>query len=104
MSGPAVLDPLQFTDTEALMLLGSILALSLQDEAIEFSFARPLVSAIVFSVIGVLFFVAAFFLMAKATPFSVRKEIEEDHNVALAIVMGSVIVGIAIVIGMAIKG
>lgn len=86
------------------MLLGSILALALRQEPVDFTFARPVISAVVFSVIGVLFFVFAFFVMAKATPFSVRKEIEEDHNVALAIVMGSVIIGIAIVIGMAIRG
>jgi hypothetical protein len=34
----------------------------------------------------------------------VRKEIEEDQNTALAIVIGSVILGIAIIIGMAIQG
>jgi hypothetical protein len=42
--------------------------------------------------------------MVKATPFSIRKEIEDDQNTALAIIMASVIIGIALIIGMAIQG
>jgi putative membrane protein len=71
---------------------------------IDPEFIGHLVAAIVFSLIGLIFFAIAFVVMAKAAPFSLRKEIEEDHNTALAIIMGSVILGIAIVIGMAIQG
>jgi uncharacterized membrane protein YjfL (UPF0719 family) len=67
-------------------------------------FIGHLVAAIVFSLVGLIFFAIAFVVMAKASPFSLRKEIEEDQNTALAIIMGSVILGIAIVIGMAIQG
>ncbi len=42
--------------------------------------------------------------MGKVTPFSLRKEIEEDQNIALAIVMASVIIGIAMIIVAAITG
>ena len=38
------------------------------------------------------------------TPFSIRKEIEEDQNVALGIVIGSVIIGLALIIAHAIGG
>ena len=68
------------------------------------NFVAHLVAAFVFAIIGVIFFALAFFVIAKVTPFSVRKEIEEDHNTALAIVMASVILGMAIIIGMAIQG
>ncbi len=37
-------------------------------------------------------------LMEKFMPFSVRHELEEDHNVAAAIVMASIILGVAMVI------
>jgi uncharacterized membrane protein YjfL (UPF0719 family) len=67
-------------------------------------FVRHLVAALVFALVGLIFFTVAFVIMAKATPFSVRKEIEEDQNTALAVIMGSVIVGIALIIGMAIQG
>jgi putative membrane protein len=42
--------------------------------------------------------------MGKLSPFSLRKEIEEDHNTALAIIMGAVIIGIALVVAAGISG
>jgi uncharacterized membrane protein YjfL (UPF0719 family) len=62
------------------------------------------VSSLVFVAIGIVFFAFAFWLMVKLTPFSVRKEIEEDHNTALAIVMASVIIGLALIVSAAIHG
>jgi putative membrane protein len=56
-----------------------------------------------FAAAGLVIFGLAFWLMAKLCPFSIRKEIEEDQNVALAIVMASVIVGIAIIVSTAIS-
>ena len=62
------------------------------------------VTTVVFVIIGLIVFALAFLVIAKATPFSVRKEIEEDHNVALAIVIASVILGSALIIAAAIHG
>lgn len=62
------------------------------------------VTTVVFVVIGLIIFALTFFIIAKATPFSVRKEIEEDHNVALAIVIASVILGSALIIAAAVHG
>jgi putative membrane protein len=62
------------------------------------------VTTVVFVVLGLIVFALAFLVIAKATPFSVRKEIEEDQNVALAIVIGAVILGSAIIIAAAIHG
>jgi putative membrane protein len=59
---------------------------------------------LIFAIIGVLIFALAFWIIVKTTPFSVRKEIEEDQNVAIAIVIGAVILGIAVVIAAAIQG
>ncbi|HJU91341.1 MAG TPA: DUF350 domain-containing protein [Pyrinomonadaceae bacterium] len=63
-----------------------------------------LVTTVVFVVLGLVVFALAFLVIGKATPFSVRKEIEEDHNVALAIVIASVILGSAIIIAAAVHG
>ena len=63
-----------------------------------------LVTTLVFVVLGLIIFALAFFVIAKATPFSVRKEIEDDQNVALAIVIASVILGSALIIAAAIHG
>jgi putative membrane protein len=62
------------------------------------------VTTVVFVVLGLIVFALAFLVIAKATPFSVRKEIEEDQNVALAIVIGAVILGSALIIAAAIHG
>ena len=62
-----------------------------------------LIATLVYTGIGVLVFLVAVWLMGKVTPFSLRKEIEEDQNTALGIVMGSVILGLAIIIAAAIS-
>ena len=66
--------------------------------------AEALLNVGVFTLAGLILFALAFFVMGKATPFSIRKEIEEDQNVALAIVIGSVIIGIALIIVASITG
>lgn len=63
-----------------------------------------LISTLAFSVIGLLLFALAFWIMGKATPFSIRKEIEEDQNTALAILIASVIIGIALIVSAAVHG
>ena len=60
------------------------------------------VTTLVFVVIGLIVFALAFLVIAKATPFSVRKEIEEDQNIALAIVIAAVILGSALIIAAAV--
>jgi uncharacterized membrane protein YjfL (UPF0719 family) len=63
-----------------------------------------LISTLVFVVLGIIIFALAFLIIVKASPFSVRKEIEDDQNIALAIVIGAVIVGIALIVSAAIQG
>jgi putative membrane protein len=63
-----------------------------------------LITTLVFVLLGLIVFALAFLVIAKATPFSVRKEIEEDQNVALAIVIASVILGSALIIAAAVHG
>jgi hypothetical protein len=65
---------------------------------------QPVVYSLIFTVMGILVFGVAFFVMTKITPFSIRKEIEEDQNTSLGIVIGSVIIGLALIISSAIKG
>lgn len=61
-------------------------------------------STVIYSLIGFAVFALALFIMDKVTPFSLRKEIEEDQNTALAIIMGSVFISLAIIIQAAIRG
>lgn len=61
------------------------------------------IETIVYSLIGIGFFGIAIWFMSLVSPFSIRKEIEEDQNVALGIIMGSVIIGIAIILSAVLK-
>ena len=63
-----------------------------------------LITTLLFVLLGLVIFALAFVVIAKVTPFSVRKELEEDQNIALAIVIGSVILGSALIIAAAING
>jgi len=63
-----------------------------------------LLATVVYSVVGIVVFAAAFFIMVKIAPFSVKKEIEEDQNTSLGILMGSVFIGLAIIIAAALVG
>lgn len=58
----------------------------------------------VFALLGLVVFAVTFKIIERATPFSIRKEIEDDQNVALAIVIGSVFIGTALIISAAIHG
>lgn len=64
----------------------------------------PLVLSVVFTIAGLMLFAICLVLVVKVAPFSVRKEIEEDQNTALGIIIGSMILGIAIILAAALLG
>jgi uncharacterized membrane protein YjfL (UPF0719 family) len=66
--------------------------------------APVLVTTAIFTAFGLLVFGIAYYIILKATPFSIRKEIEDDQNVALAVVIGAIIIGISLIIAAAIQG
>ena len=57
-----------------------------------------------YTVFGLIVFGVAFWIIVQITPFSMRKEIEEDQNISLAILIGSVMLGLAIIIASTIHG
>jgi uncharacterized membrane protein YjfL (UPF0719 family) len=61
-----------------------------------------LVTTLIFVAIGLVFFAVAYGVLSRI--FSIHKEIEEDQNTALGIVIGSIMIGIAIIIAAAIHG
>ncbi len=61
-------------------------------------------TTVIFVAIGLVVFALAFAIVVLVSPFSVKKEIEEDQNIALAIIIGALIIGIAIIIASAING
>ena len=63
-----------------------------------------LTTTVIFVAIGLVVFAIAFFIVVLVAPFSVKKEIEEDQNTSLAIIIGSLIIGVAMIISAAIQG
>lgn len=74
-------------------------------DALEMApFVKTLVATLVYCFIGIVIFAASFVVIKMVTPFSLRKEIEEDQNIALAILISSVILGLSLIIASAIGG
>ncbi len=63
-----------------------------------------LTTTVIFVAIGLIVFAIAFVIVVFVSPFSVKKEIEEDQNVSLAIIIGAIIIGVAMIISSAIQG
>jgi uncharacterized membrane protein YjfL (UPF0719 family) len=61
-------------------------------------------NALVFAFLGVIIFAVSFLLMELVTPYKLWKEIIDEHNTALAIIVGSMSLGICIIIAAAIHG
>lgn len=61
------------------------------------------IAAAVFSVLGVVLFVVAFWLLDWLSPYSLWKEILDEHNTALAILIGLVALGLSIIIAAAVN-
>jgi len=64
---------------------------------------ETILSVLGISALGVVIFSIAFAIMVKLSPFSVKKEIEVDQNTSLAILYGSVFIGLAIIISAAVS-
>ena len=56
------------------------------------------INSVVYTVLGVVIFWFAFIIVDKITPYDLWKELVEEKNVALAIVVGAMCLGIAIIV------
>ena len=84
-------------------MLSSTVLSSLLGLVVRFdSLGEILVTTLIFVVIGLIFFTLAYFILSRI--FVIHHEIEEDHNTALAIIIGAIMIGISIIIAAAIHG
>ena len=65
---------------------------------------KTLLATLAFCALGLALFALAFGIIVKIAPFSIRKEIEQDQNMSLAILIASVILGISMIVSAAIHG
>ena len=65
---------------------------------------NPLVIAnsIIYALLGIVIFIAGFIIVDKLTPYDLWKELIDQKNVALAIVVGAATLGTCIIIAAAI--
>jgi uncharacterized membrane protein YjfL (UPF0719 family) len=60
------------------------------------------VNAVVYAAIGIAIFAGSFLVIDKVTPYNLWKEIVQEHNTALAILLGAMSLGICVIIASAV--
>lgn len=61
-----------------------------------------LLAAALFALLGIVIFIAAFIAFDKMTPGTLWREIIEEHNTAMAVLVGAVAIGLSIIIAAAV--
>jgi putative membrane protein len=70
----------------------------------EYLNLKALTASVVYSVLGIVILVISFYLFNKLTPGTLRREIVEEHNTALAIIAAAFMLAVALIISAAIHG
>ena len=65
---------------------------------------KAFVGALVYSLLGLGIYAAGFVTVDRLSPGNFWKEILEEHNSALAILVGAIAIGISIIIASAVRG
>ena len=65
---------------------------------------KPILNSVIFSILGIIILLLAYFFIEKITPENTWKEIVQKNNVSVAIVFGALIIGISMIISAAIHG
>ena len=63
---------------------------------------RNIESALVFAFIGIVVFVVSFVTIDRMTPYDLWREIVQEKNMALALLIGALSIGVSIIIAAAI--
>ena len=61
-----------------------------------------LLNAVIYAALGILIFFVAFVVIDKMTPYHLWNEIVQDKNVALAVLIGAMSIGMCIIIAAAV--
>jgi len=63
---------------------------------------RLLINAFIFAMLGIIIFGIGFVVLDKMTPYDLWKEIVEGKNVALAVLIGAISLGMCVIIAAAV--
>jgi len=70
----------------------------------DFIASKPILNSLIFSLLGIIILLFAYFIIEKLTPENTWKEVTQKNNVAVAIVFAAFIIGISMIISAAIHG
>jgi putative membrane protein len=62
---------------------------------------RMILDATIFGVIGIVLLILGYYIWELVTPYNLRRELQDNKNLAVAVVAAAFIVGMAIVVGAA---
>jgi uncharacterized membrane protein YjfL (UPF0719 family) len=65
---------------------------------------KPVIITIVIGAFSVLLMMSALLVLDRMTSYSIHKQLEEKQNVAVAIVVGAVAIGVALVVASVARG
>jgi putative membrane protein len=65
---------------------------------------KPVINSIIFSLLGIVLLIIAYFIIEKLTPENLWKEVAQKNNIAMAIVFAAFIIGMSMIISAAIHG
>jgi uncharacterized membrane protein YjfL (UPF0719 family) len=66
--------------------------------------ANDILAVVVYSILGIVILAVALVIVDRMTPGTLWKELIEEHNTALAILMGAVVIAFGIIVSAAIVG
>lgn len=72
--------------------------------SLEWLKASAFFGSILYALVGVVVFLVTFIVIDKLTPYQLWEEIVEKQNVALAIVVASLALGVSIIVAAAVHG
>lgn len=61
-----------------------------------------LINSLIYAILGIVIFVGGFIIVDKLTPYDLWKQLVEEKNLALAVVVGAAALGICLIIAAAI--
>jgi uncharacterized membrane protein YjfL (UPF0719 family) len=61
-----------------------------------------ILNSLIYALLGVVIFITTFIIVDKLTPYDLWKQLVEEKNIALAIVVGAAALGICVIIAAAI--
>jgi putative membrane protein len=62
---------------------------------------RMILDATIFGIAGIVVLILGYYIWELVTPYNLRRELQENKNLAVAVVAASFIVGMSIVVGAA---